>query len=64
MTMFLCHVHMIKDEVIKNIDVNSLLKFFFYICLKQSVLNSVAVARKSHLKTGDKPQKKGKKEKY
>jgi len=49
---------MMKDEVIKNIDVNSLLKFFFFkSVIKQSVLDSVAVARESHLKTGDKPQK-------
>lgn len=39
---------MIKDEVIKNIDVNSLLKFFFFYIsvIKQSVFDSVAVARK------------------
>lgn len=31
MTMLPCHVHMTKDDVIKNIDVNSLLKIL-YIC--------------------------------
>lgn len=46
--MFLCHVHMIKDEVIKNIDSNCLFKFHV---IKQSFLNNVAMVRKSHLKT-------------
>lgn len=32
-------------------------KVFFISVIKQSVLNSVAVASRSHLKTGEKPQK-------
>lgn len=36
MTMLLCRVHMTEDEVIKNIDVNSHLKFLFLIYLSLS----------------------------
>lgn len=57
--MLLCHVHMTEDEVIKNIDVNSLLKFLFLIYLSLSKVSWIVLPwrEKSHLKKGDKPKK-------
>lgn len=35
-----------KKDVIKNIDVNRLLKYLYIVIIRQSVLNCVAVATK------------------